>query len=137
MIMESGNKKKEGEIDEAYLMSIMAGGVRKEGLEDKKAVPEPNPSIDSKSKKKKKSVLKDGADDYETLFFSNAESNARNGKSVYIRPEFHERLTRIVQVIGEDKISLYAYLDNVLQHHFKEFGEQIKTSFDDKYKPIL
>lgn len=136
MIMESSNKKKEGEIDEAYLMSMMAGGVRKEGLEDKKAVTAANPPKDSESKQKQKTVLK-GADDYETLFFSNPESNARNGKSVYIRPEFHERLTRIVQVIGEDKISLYAYLDNVLQHHFKEFGEQIKTSFDDKYKPIL
>ena len=59
MIMESGNKKKEGEIDEAYLMSMMAGGVRKGGLEDKKAVPAANPPTDSESKKKNKSQIDD------------------------------------------------------------------------------
>lgn len=38
--------------------------------------------------------------DYESLFIRNAPSNTRSGKTVYIRKEFHERITRIVQVIG-------------------------------------
>ncbi|EKC50493.1 hypothetical protein OBE_14105, partial [human gut metagenome] len=38
--------------------------------------------------------------DYERLFIRNASSNTRSGKTVYIRKEFHERITRIVQVIG-------------------------------------
>nr|WP_245895726.1 DUF3408 domain-containing protein [Flavobacterium album] len=76
-------------------------------------------------------------DTYLELFFSEAASNARSGKSVYIRPEYHERLTRIVQVIGGDRISLYSYLDNVLSHHFGEFSAEITRNFNESYKPIL
>jgi hypothetical protein len=43
----------------------------------------------------------------------------RGDKSIYIRQEYHERLSRIVQVIGKDAIPLYAYLDNILEHHFE------------------
>ena len=50
--------------------------------------------------------------DYERLFIRNAPSNTRSGKTVYIRKEFHERITRIVQVIGKNELSLYSYLDN-------------------------
>ncbi|TRW23646.1 DUF3408 domain-containing protein [Flavobacterium zepuense] len=125
-----------GEIDEQYLMSIMAGGVRKEGLEPKAGASEQNPENEPsvpKEKKQRNNTIRD----YEALFLRNTEGNARLGKSVYIRQDFHERLTRIVQVIGEDKVNLYSYLENVLEYHFREFGDQIKKSFDDKYKPIL
>lgn len=136
--MDKDNKKKEGEIDEQYLMSMMAAGVRKEGLGSTTEQVSGNTQSETTIKKKKKAEdSSQQSVDYEILFFGNMGGNARNGKSVYIRPEFHERLMRIVQVIGEDKISLYAYLDNVLEYHFREFAEQIKKSFDDKYKPIL
>ncbi|MFL9836752.1 DUF3408 domain-containing protein [Flavobacterium sp. ST-75] len=135
--MEKENKKG-NDIDEDYLMSMMAGGVRKEGLASKTGVDSGSGESQTTIKKKRKAGSENReCADYEILFFKNPDGNARNGKSVYIRPEFHERLTRIVQVIGGDKISLYAYLDNVLEHHFREFGEEIKKTFDDKYKPIL
>jgi len=138
MAMEKNDKKNSnsGEIDEQYLLSMMAGGVRNEGLEAKAAPDGQNPTkVPSVSKEKK--TRKNISEDYETLFLRNTEGNARLGKSVYIRQDFHERLTRIVQVIGEDKVSLYSYLENLLEYHFREFGDQIKKSFDDKYKPIL
>lgn len=135
--MENDNKKKEQpNIDEAYLMQMMANGVQKEGLQ----IPTDPPAEPMKEKpanKEKNRSKKIAEAEYEKLFFRNPDSNARNGKSVYIRPEFHERLTRIVQVIGEDKLTIYAYLDNVLEYHFQEFGEQITIAYNDKYKPIL
>lgn len=139
--MENENKKKsKPEIDEEFLMNIIADGVQKDGLNISPEPPqkqepgkEPEkPAIREKSRPKKAAEA-----DYEKLFFKRAETNARNGKSVYIRPDFHERLSRIVQVIGEDKITIYAYLDNLLEYHFQEFGEDITKSFNDKYKPIL
>ncbi|WP_311388715.1 DUF3408 domain-containing protein [Bergeyella zoohelcum] len=33
---------------------------------------------------------------YESLFFNSGETSARNGKSVYICPEFHRRIVQIV-----------------------------------------
>ncbi|MDM1550502.1 DUF3408 domain-containing protein [Empedobacter falsenii] len=143
--MDQENKKQiPPKIDEDLMMSIMANGVKKEGL---KIPSEMDIQIDKKEMSKKRNqdnkVVKDKVQknrnvevNYESIFLIKSDTNARDGKTVYIRPAFHEKLTRIIQVIGEDKISIYAYLDNLLAHHFDEFGEQITKSYNDKYKPI-
>lgn len=138
--MESDNKKKvPAEINEELMMSLMVDGVKKEGLRLPKEEPEdPIEALPEKpAVKERQKVKKINEKDYESVFFKRPGTNARDGKTVYIRPDFHEKLTRIVQVIGEDKITIYAYLDNLLDYHFQEFREQITTSFNDKYKPIL
>ncbi|TLX26567.1 DUF3408 domain-containing protein [Chryseobacterium indologenes] len=145
--MEERQKRKLGqEINEYEMMNLMVDGVRKEGLENlentsrktsenqeskESAIPKTSPK-ESKGKHKKNFEA-----DYEEIFFRRRETNARDGKTVYIRPEFHEKLSRIIQVIGQDKVSIYAYLDNLLEHHFEYFGEQIIKSYNDKHKPIL
>lgn len=133
--MEKDNKKKGNpDINEELMMSLMVDGIKKEGLQ----LPQEHPEDQIKSLSKEPSKGKKVNDrNYESLFFKKPGTNARDGKTVYIRPDFHEKLSRIVQVIGEDKISIYAYLDNLLEYHFKEFKEQITVSFNDKYKPIL
>lgn len=137
--MEKSNiKKKDTEINEELMMNLIADGVKKEGLQLSKTE-----SQDVVKQLIEKPLLKDRSrgkkvtEDYQSIFFKKSGTNARDGKTVYIRADFHEKLTRIVQVIGEDKISIYAYLDNILEYHFQEFGDQIITSFNDKYKPIL
>lgn len=138
--MESDNKKKvPAEINEELMMSLMVDGVKKEGLRLPKEEPEDSIKAlpEKTAAKERQKVKKVNEKDYETVFFKKPATNARDGKTVYIRPDFHEKLTRIVQVIGADKITIYAYLDNLLEHHFQQFGEQITTSFNDKYKPIL
>ncbi|MBJ2126337.1 DUF3408 domain-containing protein [Flavobacterium sp. IB48] len=137
--MEKDNKKKiTPDIDEALMMDIMADGVKKEGLtppvEEHKPLPE---SVHEKIIKERIKIKRGTDTDYEAIFFKKTDTNARDGKTVYIQPDFHEKLSRIVQVIGGDKIAIYAYLNNVLEHHFQEFGEQITKSFNEKYKPIL
>lgn len=141
--MEKENKKKSTpEINEELMMNLMVDGIKKEGLQ----IPVEKDIENSNSKEfpKEKTMLKEkgrskrvGGDAYESIFFKRIDTNARDGKTVYIRPDFHEKLSRIVQVIGEDKITIYAYLDNLLDYHFQEFGEQITKSFNEKYKPIL
>lgn len=123
-------------IDEELMMAMMEDGVKKEGMQI--------PREQTKKPEQKKLIIKERSrpkeineTDYEKIFFKRAETNARNGKSVYIRPNFHEKMSRIVQVIGEDKITIYAYLDNLLEYHFQEFGEQITKSYNDKHKPIF
>jgi len=145
--MEKDNKKKiTPDIDEELMMNLMVDGVKKEGLQ---LPQEPEPKItetevvNPKELSQEKQAVKDKSRskrnsevDYESTFFKKSDTNARDGKTVYIRPEFHEKLTRIIQVIGEDKITIYAYLDNLLDYHFQEFSEQITKSYNDKYKPI-
>lgn len=138
--MEKDNKKKViPEINEELMMNLMVDGIKKEGLQLPQGEPETpiKPLQEKPLAKERNKGKKVNEQDYERIFFKKPGTNARDGKTVYIRPDFHEKLSRIVQVIGEDKITIYAYLDNLLEYHFQEFGEQITTSFNDKYKPIL
>ena len=146
--MEKDNKKKATpDINEELMMNLMVDGVKKEGLQlppeppaeepekeeiKPKELTQEKPAVKEKSRTKRTNEA-----DYESIFFKKPDTNARDGKTVYIRPDFHEKMSRIVQVIGEDKITIYGYLDNLLDYHFQEFGEQITKSFNDKYKPIL
>ena len=61
--------------------------------------------------------------EYETLFFGESDlPPARFGKSVYIRKEYHERIT---QIISSGEISLFGYIDNVLTRHFENFRDEM------------
>ena len=142
--MEKENKK-QPHIDEELMMSLMVDGVRKEGIkepsqdiekvEEQRKV-EDTPLKKSPVSKQKKQTRQSVETDYESIFFKKSDTNARDGKTVYIRPEFHEKLTRIIHIIGEDKITIYAYLDNLLDNHFDEFAQQITKSYNEKYRPL-
>jgi hypothetical protein len=75
--------------------------------------------------------------DYESLFFKEAEVKTRSGKVVYIRKKFHDRILKIVQVIGENELSLFSYLDNVLEHHFTMFQDDITELYREKNTDIF
>ena len=87
-----------------------------------------------KEKNRTKKIL-DGS--YGDHFLKTHSMTKRGDKSIYIRQEYHERLSRIIQVIGKDEIPLYAYLDNILEHHFEVFEKAIIDDFNEKYKPIF
>ncbi len=43
--------------------------------------------------------------DYERLFIRDPEVKAREGKMAYVRPEYHDRIMRIIRVIGHDRLN--------------------------------
>jgi hypothetical protein len=68
--------------------------------------------------------------EYESLFIRESDlPPARFGKSVYIRKDYHDRISQIISVIGAKEVSLFGYIDNVLTHHFEMFGDDITQSF--------
>mgnify|MGYP002561310786 CR=1 FL=1 len=73
-------------------------------------------------------------EDYEALFIRTAPTTPRSGKAVYIRKEFHDRIMRIVQNIGYNEVSLFSYIDNVLEHHFNTYQDDI-TELYRKRRP--
>ncbi|WP_426477482.1 DUF3408 domain-containing protein [Chryseobacterium sp. CBSDS_008] len=74
---------------------------------------------------------------YGKLFLQRKNMDRRGEKSIYLREEYHERLSRIAQIIGGDKIPLYAYLDNILSHHFDLFEAIIIEEFEANCKPLF
>jgi hypothetical protein len=75
--------------------------------------------------------------EYERTFIKNSMSTARLGKTVYIRREFHARIQRIIQTIGENEITLFDYIDNVLDEHFKNYREEITRLHEKKDKAVF
>ncbi len=74
---------------------------------------------------------------YETCFFKEVQSRTRDRKVVYIRKEFHERMMRIVRVIGENDYTLFDYLSNVLEHHFDTHQNEITKLYRKKNTDIF
>ncbi|AZB17499.1 DUF3408 domain-containing protein [Chryseobacterium indologenes] len=133
--MTRGKERKDFDrpvVDEDYLMQIMSGD---EPTLDKIIDKQDEPK-ESKPRERAKSSLAKKVD-YEETFLVNRFPSGRSGKVVYIRSEFHERLLRIVQLTREDKVTLYSYIDNILEYHFREFGGDITDYFNDRFKPII
>ena len=67
--------------------------------------------------------------DYDTVFMCGSNVTARLGKQVYIRKEYHDRIQKMLHVIGGNEVTIEAFLDNVLTHHFTLFQDEIAESF--------
>ncbi len=60
----------------------------------------------------------------------------RCNKTVGIRTKYHKRIAQIVEFIGDDDVSIFSYLDNVLKHHFETYHNEISEhykNYDDDY----
>lgn len=119
-------------VDEDYLMQVISG---EEPATLQPTHQKKEPSIQKSKEKSKINSTKKGT--YEDTFLINRFPSGRNGKVVYIRPEYHERLLRIVQLTREDRTTLYSYIDNILEQHFLDYGNDITEYFNQHFKPIL
>ena len=134
--MASDNKNndfKKPNVDEEYLMNIISG-------DEPVAPPSNNKKQDVPKETKPREKVRNSSSKkahYEETFLVNRFPSGRNGKVVYIRPEYHERLLRIVQLTREERTTLYSYIDNILEHHFREYGDDITNYFNEHFKPIL
>ena len=121
------------EIDESFVISSIK--------KDKSSVPE-NPerllqpssakTTEQLEQSKEDNKRKRKTQDYESLFIRESGVTARLGKTVYIRKEFHDRILKIVQVVGGNEVSLFSYIDNVLAHHFDNFQEDISQAYKQR-----
>ena len=120
-------------VDEDYLMNIMSGD---ETINNDKNTSQRVEAMENKPKEKIR-VIAPKKRNYEEVFLTNRFPSGRSGKVVYIRPEYHERLLRIVQLTRDEKTTLYSYIDNILEQHFNDFGTEIQDFFNERNKPIF
>jgi hypothetical protein len=106
--------------------------------------PEPVPAVaaaesvkEPETPKEESKRRKNKAQEYETLFFKDAAIKTRSGKVVYIRKEYHDRILKIVRVIGENEFSLFGYLDNILEHHFNTYQDEITELYRKKNTDVF
>ena len=113
------------EIDEDFLISTIQNEKQVSGQKDEKIV------------KKPKVKKNETASDYLSLFIRQSDGKARFGKHVPIRQEYHERIQKIVRIIGNDEMSIFNYIDNVLSQHFEDFQENIIKLYNEKNTDIF
>ena len=100
--------------------------------------PETPAMINPESLKEENRRRRGKSQDYESLFIREAGGiTAREGKTVYIRKQYHDRILKIVRVIGGNDLSLFSYMDNVLEHHFALFQQEITTLYNKKNEGIF
>ena len=76
-------------------------------------------------------------DEYLELFIRNAATAARDGKLTYVRKEYHDRIMKIIQVIGKNGLSLAGYIDHVLTQHFEQYEEAVKKLYKKNYEDVF
>jgi hypothetical protein len=105
--------------------------------ESEKPAPDEEQELEMIVVPNEETVLEQAMADYKKRFLVNANMPTRNGKLVGIRPKYHSRISKIVKTIGENEVTLFSYIDNVLKHHFETFQNDIselyKKSSDDDY----
>lgn len=136
-------------IDEELLMRMMAGEAEKPqetgtgepetAKEETAAKGETSPTEkapEGKTAEGKRRKAKQAAD-YDSTFLKGMDIPARYGKPVYVRREYHERISKISVMLTGGKVSLSAYIDNVLAQHFEQYREEIEASYAGKIDKLF
>jgi len=138
-------------VDEQYLMSVIAGGFspkkettepvtlqpkepEEKNEEDEAAAPEEKTNVGEKPREPAKRKRGNAAG-YETVFLQHGELKAR--QSVYISKEIHEKVSKIVSVLGGKELSVGGYIDNVLSQHFETYMNEINELYEKKYTKLF
>ncbi len=96
-----------------------------------KEVKETPPSISpSKPKPTQKMSAKGAEESYVDRFLKTSPMSTRSGKLVSIRMSYHKSIMKIIRVIGNDEVSIFSYIDNVLSQHFEEYEEEIEKLYE-------
>lgn len=76
-----------------------------------------------------------GLELYKGTFLHEPEKafRASTGKQVNIRPEYHRNILLILEAAGCDCVTLTGFLDNVLAHHFKNYGNNIGKIINSRF----
>ncbi len=75
--------------------------------------------------------------DYKSLFMHKTSLTARSGKTAYISKEHHERIIKMLHVIGKNEVSLFDFLHNVLEHHFSTYKGDITDLYDKNIEQVF
>jgi len=60
------------------------------------------------------------ADSYKAGILKQTGIATTGGGQAYMRPEYHDRISEIIALFGEDGMTVEDYLDNVLTEHFAQ-----------------
>lgn len=116
-------------VDEKYLLSLMAGTPLPGAEPTAASVPDKDVSSEvSQENKPTKKVMQTGRSkltEYVSRFLT--PYRCENRQEVYIDRDLHTRISMIIGVVGKRNLTVGNYIDNVLTHHFEQYGEDARS----------
>ena len=71
---------------------------------------------------------------YIDKFMSKADFTARLGRQVCVSEETHERVMKLVNVVGKGQVSMASFIENIINEHFNIHNAEIKAAFEEGIK---
>ena len=144
MAKQSGGKP---QIDEDFMKEIISQGlpVKKQetpsvAVETKIETPDkPDDKTDKQETPKEEKAVKEPArrkkntpGDYRETYFMRVDLTDR--QPLYVSRATHEKLMKIVTVIGGRKATVSSYVENILLRHFDQFQDEINELYESKFE---
>lgn len=136
-------KKQKQQIDEDFMREIISQGIPvksntpiNENKKELTAYKEPKIKLEDIQKfNDENQIPKDSRTDYQSLYLQ--KMTFVNRKAVYISRSTHEKLTRIVTVIGEGNATVGSYLEAIILDHFSQHQNEVNNLFKKNMKTPL
>ena len=132
-------------IDEDFMRELISQGVPTK--QDKQPEDIPNPGGETgipqegqqtetvRMEKPTPRRRKGGTGDYRETYFQKVELADR--QPLYVSRTTHEKLMRIVTVIGGRKVTVSSYVENILLRHFEQYQDEINALYESHFqKPV-
>ena len=142
MAKQSGGMPK---IDENFMKELISQGVpaKRENQPDNALLPGGEKVITQEGQQEEVVRVekptprrrKGGTGDYRETYFQKVELADR--QPLYVSRTTHEKLMRIVTVIGGRKVTVSSYVENILLRHFEQYQDEINALYESHFqKPV-
>ncbi|GHT54477.1 transposase [Bacteroidia bacterium] len=136
------------EVDEEYLLGVMAGGVAYPKKEQPKSVKQETPQTVQLVKEEEKETVsqpvgniepketvkpvrkRKEVQDYEAVFLERKASVPR--RQTYMDAALYEKINSFLPVIAGHQFGITPYINNVLTHHLEQYREDINELYEKK-----
>ena len=135
------------QIDEDFMKEIISQGLPVKKQETPTAAVEtkietqdkPDDKTDKQETAKEEKAVKEPArrkknapGDYRETYFMRVDLTDR--QPLYVSRTTHEKLLKIVTVIGGRKATVSSYVENILLRHFDQFQDEINELYESKFE---
>lgn len=136
MAKQSGGKP---QIDEDFMKKIISQGLPVKKQEMPSVAVETPDKPEIKAEPKEEKAVKEPArrkkntpGDYRETYFMRVDLTDR--QPLYVSRTTHEKLMKIVTVIGGRKATVSSYVENILLRHFDQFQDEINELYESKFE---
>ncbi len=133
------------QIDEDFMKEIISQGLPVKKRETPSVTmetpdkPETADKPEIKAEPKEEKAVKEAArrkknvpGDYRETYFMRVDLTDR--QPLYVSRTTHEKLMKIVTVIGGRKATVSSYVENILLRHFDQFQDEINELYESKFE---